>query len=308
MNVFANIGEMIGNTPLVELKNIEKKYALKAKIFAKAEFMNPAGSAKDRIALSMIRRAEKEGMLKSGGCVIEPTSGNTGIGIAAICASRGYRAIIVMPDSMSEERRKLIRAFGAELVLTEGKLGMNGAVERAEQLKREISGSIIAGQFINPANPQAHYETTGPEIWRDTDGKIDFLVAGVGSGGTISGAGKYLKERSGAVRVVAVEPFESPLLSEGKAGPHGIQGIGANFVPEALDRSVIDEIICVKSSDAMEYGREICRSEGLLCGISSGAALKAAVEIALRSENAGKNIVAVMPDTGERYLSSEMFS
>lgn len=307
MKIAGDITAMIGNTPLVELKRIEKKYALRARIFAKAECMNPIGSAKDRIALNMILQAEKDGLLGEGGTVIEPTSGNTGIAIAAICAARGYRAIIVMPDSMSVERQKLIRAFGAELVLTEGKKGVSGAVEKAEQLKREIKGSIIAGQFVNPANPTAHYNTTGPEIWRDTDGAVDIFVAGVGSGGTISGTGKYLKEQKAQVRVVAVEPFESPLLSCGTAGPHGIQGIGANFVPKALDRSVIDEILPVKTEDAMEFGREIARCEGLLCGISSGAALKAAVEVASRDENAGKNVVVVLPDTGERYLSSKMF-
>ncbi|MBQ3575382.1 MAG: cysteine synthase A [Clostridia bacterium] len=307
MHIAGDITSMIGNTPLVELGNIEKKYALRAKLFAKCEFMNPVGSAKDRIALNMIARAEENGLLPPGGTVIEPTSGNTGIGIAAICAAKGYKAIIIMPDSMSVERCRLIRAFGAQLILTEGKLGMNGAVAKAEELKNSIPGSIIAGQFVNPANPEAHYLTTGPEIWRDTDGKIDIFVAGVGSGGTISGTGKYLKEKNADIRIAAVEPFESPLLSEGKAGPHGIQGIGANFVPEALDKSVIDEVITVKSADAMECGREIARTEGLLCGISSGAALKAAVELASRDENAGKNIVVVLPDTGERYLSSEMF-
>ena len=307
MNIACDITAMIGNTPLVELKNIEKKYKLKANIFAKCEFMNPAGSAKDRIAMNMILQAEKDGLLPPGGTVIEPTSGNTGIGIAAICAAKGYKAIIIMPDTMSIERCRLIKAYGAELILTDGKLGMNGAVAKAEELKNSIPGSIIAGQFVNPANPQAHYLTTGPEIWRDTDGKVDIFVAGVGSGGTVSGTGKYLKEQNKNIRVAAVEPFESPLLSEGKAGPHGIQGIGANFVPEALDRSVIDEVITVKSAEAMEYGREIARNEGLLCGISSGAALKAAVELASRDENAGKNIVVVLPDTGERYLSSEMF-
>ena len=269
--------------------------------------MNPVGSAKDRIAMNMIARAEENGLLPPGGTVIEPTSGNTGIGIAAICAAKGYRAVIIMPDTMSIERCRLIKAFGAELILTDGKLGMNAAVAKAEELKSSIPGSIIAGQFVNPANPEAHYLTTGPEIWRDTDGNVDFLVSGVGSGGTISGTGRFLKEKNEKIRVVAVEPFESPLLSEGKAGPHGIQGIGANFVPEALDRSVIDEVITVKSKEAMEYGREIARNEGLLCGISSGAALKAAVELASRDENAGKNIVVLLPDTGERYLSSEMF-
>jgi len=307
MHIAGDITAMIGNTPLVELKNIEKKYKLQAKLFAKCEFMNPVGSAKDRIALNMIVRAEESGLLPPGGTVIEPTSGNTGIGIAAICAARGYKAIIIMPDTMSVERCRLIKAFGAELILTDGKLGMNGAVEKAQELKDSIPGSIIAGQFVNPANPEAHYLTTGPEIWRDTDGKIDIFVAGVGSGGTISGTGRYLKEKKANIRIAAVEPFESPLLSTGKAGPHGIQGIGANFVPEALDQSVIDEIITVKSAEAMEYGREIARNEGLLCGISSGAALKAAVELASRDENAGKNIVVVLPDTGERYLSSEMF-
>ena len=307
MHIAGDITAMIGNTPLVELKNIKKKYALKANIYAKCEFMNPAGSAKDRIALNMIARAEENGLLPPGGTVIEPTSGNTGIGIAAICAAKGYKAVIIMPDSMSVERCRLIKAYGAELILTDGKLGMNGAVAKAQELKNSIPGSIIAGQFVNPANPEAHYLTTGPEIWRDTDGKVDFLVSGVGSGGTISGSGRFLKEKNENIRVVAVEPFESPLLSEGVVGPHGIQGIGANFVPDALDRSVIDEVIAVKSAEAMQYGREIARSEGLLCGISSGAALKAAVEIASKDENAGKNIVVVLPDTGERYLSSEMF-
>lgn len=307
MNIKENIGQLIGNTPVVELKNIEKKYNLKGRIAAKLEMANPAGSAKDRIALGMIEAAEQSGALQAGGTVIEPTSGNTGIGIAAICAARGYKAIIIMPNSMSIERCRLIRAYGAQLILTPGELGMKGAVDLAEKMQAEMPGSIIAGQFSNPANPAAHYKTTGPELWRDTDGQLAALVAGVGTGGTISGAGRYLKEQNGEIRLIGVEPMESPLLTKGEAGPHGVQGIGANFVPENLDRALLDEIIPVKTEDAYAMGRELAACEGLLCGISSGAALCAAVELAKRDEFAGKLIAVVLPDTGERYLSSDMF-
>lgn len=307
MKIKENISQLIGGTPLVRLKNIEKEYGLQACILAKLEANNPAGSAKDRIALEMIDAAEAAGLLPPGGTVIEPTSGNTGIGIAAICASRGYRAVIIMPNTMSVERCRLIKAYGAELILTPGEAGMQGAVDMAEQMHKNLPGSIIAGQFVNPANPAAHYKTTGPEIWSDTDGQVDALVAGVGSGGTISGAGKYLKEKNADVRVIAVEPADSPLISEGRAASHGIQGIGANFIPKNLDRAVLDEVICVDTRDAYECGRMLASKEGLLCGISSGAALSAAVEMAKREEYRNKNIVVILPDTGERYLSSEMF-
>ena len=307
MKIYESMPEVIGGTPLVELKNIEKKFGLNARIVAKLESANPGGSAKDRIALEMIRAAEANGELKAGGTVIEPTSGNTGIGIAAICASMGYRAIIVMPDTMSVERCKLIRAYGAELVLTPGKLGMSGAVEEAERLHGEIENSIIAGQFVNPANWHAHYKTTAPEIWNDTDGEADILVAGIGSGGTITGCGRYLKEKKADFKVIGVEPFESPLLTKGVAGAHGIQGIGANFVPEVLDRAILDEVLPIRTEDAITTGRMLAKTEGLLCGISAGAALFAAIEAAKRAENAGKMIVVILPDTGERYLSSEMF-
>ena len=307
MKIFDSMTEIIGGTPLVELKNIEEKFSLNARIVAKLESANPGGSAKDRIALEMIRSAEASGELKAGGAVIEPTSGNTGIGIAAICAVLGYRAIIVMPDTMSIERCKLIRAYGAELVLTPGALGMSGAVAEAERLHAEIENSIIAGQFVNPANWKAHYKTTGPEIWNDTDGMADILVAGVGSGGTITGCGKYLKEKKVEFRVIGVEPFESPLLTKGVAGAHGIQGIGANFVPKVLDLRILDEVLPIRTEDAISTGRMLAKTEGLLCGISAGAALYAAIEAAKRVENAGKMIVVILPDTGERYLSSEMF-
>lgn len=307
MKIYESIREIIGGTPLVELKNIEREYDLSAKIVAKLESKNPGGSAKDRIALEMIRSAEESGTLKPGGTVIEPTSGNTGIGIAAICASLGYRAIIVMPNTMSVERCKLIRAYGAELVLTAGEFGMAGAVDTAKKLYSEIENSIIAGQFVNPANWKAHYKTTGPEIWKDTDGMADILVAGIGSGGTITGSGKYLKEKKDTFKVIGVEPAESPLITKGAAGPHGIQGIGANFIPDVLDREILDEVMPVRTKDSVQMGKKLARLEGLLCGISSGAALFAAVEAAKRSENAGKMIVVVLPDTGERYLSSEMF-
>ena len=307
MKIYKSMEELIGKTPIVELRNIEQQENLAARLLVKLEKTNPAGSVKDRVAKAMLDDAEAKGKLTKGGVIIEPTSGNTGIGLAAIGAARGYRVIIVMPDSMSIERRQLMTAYGAELVLTEGKLGMKGAVDKAEELKAQIPGSIIAGQFENPANPAAHRTYTGPEIWEDTDGKVDIFVAGVGTGGTVSGIGEYLKSRNKDIRIVAVEPSTSPLLSTGKAGPHRIQGIGANFVPENFNRDVVDEIITVTDEDAFTAGREIARKEGLLVGISSGAALHAAVELAKRRENYGKTIVALLPDTGERYLSSVMF-
>ena len=307
MKIYKSMEELIGKTPIVELRNIEQQENLAARLLVKLEKTNPAGSVKDRVAKAMLDDAEAKGKLTKGGVIIEPTSGNTGIGLAAIGAARGYRVIIVMPDSMSIERRQLMTAYGAELVLTEGKLGMKGAVDKAEELKAQIPGSIIAGQFENPANPAAHRTYTGPEIWEDTDGKVDIFVAGVGTGGTVSGIGEYLKSRNKDIRIVAVEPATSPLLSTGKAGPHRIQGIGANFVPENFNRDVVDEIITVTDEDAFKAGREIARKEGLLVGISSGAALHAAVELAKRRENYGKTIVALLPDTGERYLSSVMF-
>lgn len=307
MKIYKSMEELIGKTPIVELRNIEQQENLAARLLVKLEKTNPAGSVKDRVAKAMLDDAEAKGKLTKGGVIIEPTSGNTGIGLAAIGAARGYRVIIVMPDSMSIERRQLMTAYGAELVLTEGKLGMKGAVDKAEELKAQIPGSIIAGQFENPANPAAHRTYTGPEIWEDTDGKVDIFVAGVGTGGTVSGTGEYLKSRNKDIRIVAVEPATSPLLSTGKAGPHRIQGIGANFVPENFNRDVVDEIITVTDEDAFTAGREIARKEGLLVGISSGAALHAAVELAKRRENYGKTIVALLPDTGERYLSSVMF-
>ena len=307
MKIYKSMEELIGKTPIVELRNIEQQENLAARLLVKLEKTNPAGSVKDRVAKAMLDDAEAKGKLTKGGVIIEPTSGNTGIGLAAIGAARGYRVIIVMPDSMSIERRQLMTAYGAELVLTEGKLGMKGAVDKAEELKAQIPGSIIAGQFENPANPAAHRTYTGPEIWEDTDGKVDIFVAGVGTGGTVSGIGEYLKSRNKDIRIVAAEPATSPLLSTGKAGPHRIQGIGANFVPENFNRDVVDEIITVTDEDAFKAGREIARKEGLLVGISSGAALHAAVELAKRRENYGKTIVALLPDTGERYLSSVMF-
>ena len=307
MKIYKSMEELIGKTPIVELRNIEQQENLAARLLVKLEKANPAGSVKDRVAKAMLDDAEAKGKLTKGGVIIEPTSGNTGIGLAAIGAARGYRVIIVMPDSMSIERRQLMTAYGAELVLTEGKLGMKGAVDKAEELKAQIPGSIIAGQFENPANPAAHRTYTGPEIREDTDGKVDIFVAGVGTGGTVSGIGEYLKSRNKDIRIVAVEPATSPLLSTGKAGPHRIQGIGANFVPENFNRDVVDEIITVTDEDAFTAGREIARKEGLLVGISSGAALHAAVELAKRRENYGKTIVALLPDTGERYLSSVMF-
>lgn len=307
MTLYRSIDETIGNTPLVELRNIERELGLKARIFAKVEFFNPAGSVKDRIAKAMLDDMEASGKIGKDAVIIEPTSGNTGIGLSSVAAARGYRTIIVMPETMSVERRKLMKAYGAELVLTKGSEGMKGAVNKAEELLKEIPGSVIPGQFVNPSNPRIHFETTGPEIYKDLDGKVDVLVAGVGTGGTISGIGKFLKSKNPKTEVVAVEPARSPLLSEGKAGPHGIQGIGANFVPDVLDREVYDRIIKVSDDDAYNGGRLIGRKEGILVGISSGAALSAAIELAKDPAYAGKNIVAIMPDTGERYLSTPMF-
>ncbi len=305
--IYNSAAELVGGTPLLELKRTEEKYGLKAKIFAKLEYFNPAGSVKDRIAKHMIETAEKSGALKKGATIIEPTSGNTGIGIAAIGVAKGYKVVIVMPDSMSVERRKLIKAYGAEIVLTEGAKGMKGAIAKAEEIAKEVGGFVM-GQFVNPANPAAHYATTGPEIYADTDGKVDVFVAGVGTGGTISGTGKYLKEKIDGVKVVAVEPASSPVLSKGVAGAHKIQGIGAGFVPDTLDTSVYDEIITVEDDDAFVYGRALCAQEGILVGISSGAALKAAITVAERPENEGKNVVVLFPDSGDRYLSGPLFS
>ena len=307
-SIYTSADQLIGHTPLLELKGIEKELGLKARILAKLEYFNPAGSVKDRIAKAMIDEAEAQGLLGLGSVIIEPTSGNTGIGLAAVAAARGYRIIIVMPDTMSVERRQLMRAYGAELVLTEGAKGMKGAIAKAEELAREIPHSFIPGQFVNPANPAAHRATTGPEIWADTDGQVDFFVAGVGTGGTITGVGEYLKEQKPGVKIVAVEPKDSPVLSEGKAGPHKIQGIGAGFVPQVLNTAVYDEIIPVSNEDAFATGRLIGRREGVLVGISSGAATFAAIELARREENAGKTIVVLLPDTGDRYLSTPMFA
>jgi len=305
--IYTSADQLIGKTPLLELTHMEEKLALPAKVLAKLEYFNPAGSAKDRVALSMIRDAEERGILKAGSTIIEPTSGNTGIGLACVAAAQGYRTIIVMPDSMSAERQLLMGAYGAELVLTPGKLGMSGAIAKAEELAKEIPGSFIPDQFGNPANAKAHYETTGPEIWADTDGDVDIFVAGVGTGGTITGVGRYLKEKNPAVRIVAVEPADSPLLSGGKAGPHGLQGIGANFVPAVLDTTVYDRIIPVTTAEAFEAARLLGKAEGVLVGISSGAALHAALKIAEEPENAGKRIVVLLPDTGDRYLSTDLF-
>jgi cysteine synthase A len=307
-NIKTSFAELIGHTPLLELKNLQAAYALKARILAKLESFNPAGSVKDRIASAMIADAEQSGRLKPGAVVIEPTSGNTGIGLAAVCAAKGYRLIIVMPETMSVERRQLMKAYGAELVLTEGAKGMKGAIAKADELAQETPGSFIPGQFINPANPAVHHATTGPEIWQDTDGAVDILVAGVGTGGTITGAGTYLKEQKPSVRVVAVEPKDSAVLSTGVPGSHKIQGIGAGFVPAVLNTGIYDEIIPVENADAFTAGRLIARKEGVLVGISSGAALFAALSLAIRPENAGKTIVVVLPDTGERYLSTALFA
>ena len=307
-NIYTSADQLIGHTPLLELTHIEKAHDLKAKLVAKLEYFNPAGSVKDRIAKAMIDDAEAKGLLKAGSVIIEPTSGNTGIGLASVAAARGYRIIIVMPETMSVERRQLMKAYGAELVLTEGAKGMKGAIAKADELAKEIPNSFVAGQFVNPANPKAHYETTGPEIWQDTDGKVDFFVAGVGTGGTITGVGKFLKEKNPAVKVVAVEPKTSAVLSTGVAGSHKIQGIGAGFVPDVLDTKIYDEIIPVDNDDAFAVGKEIGHREGVLVGSSSGAALWAAIELAKRPENEGKTIVVLLPDTGDRYLSTPLFS
>ena len=306
--IYTSADQLIGKTPLLELTHIEKAHDLKAKILAKLEYFNPAGSVKDRIAKAMIDDAEQKGLLREGSVIIEPTSGNTGIGLASVAAARGYRIIIVMPETMSVERRQLMKAYGAELVLTEGAKGMKGAIAKADELAKEIPNSFVPGQFVNPANPRAHFETTGPEIWEDTDGKVDYFVAGVGTGGTITGTGEFLKSKNPAVKVVAVEPKTSAVLSTGVAGPHKIQGIGAGFVPDVLDTKVYDEIIPVDNDDAFQTGKEFGRREGVLVGISSGAAVWAAIELAKRTENAGKTIVVLLPDTGDRYLSTPLFS
>ena len=305
--IYTSADQLIGRTPLLELTHMEEKLALPAKVLAKLEYFNPAGSAKDRVALSMIRDAEERGILKEGSTIIEPTSGNTGIGLACVAAARGYRTIIVMPDSMSAERQMLMGAYGAELVLTPGAQGMTGAIAKAEELAKEIPGSFIPDQFGNPANSKAHYETTGPEIWTDTDGNVDIFVAGVGTGGTITGTGRYLKEKKPDVQIVAVEPYDSPLLSGGKAGPHGLQGMGANFIPTVLDTTVYDRVIPVTTAQAFEAARLMGKMEGILVGISSGAALHAALELAKEPDNAGKTIVVLLPDTGDRYLSTDLF-
>ena len=308
MTIYKNVTELIGNTPVVELSNLEKEQGLKAQLLAKVEFFNPAGSVKDRIAKRMIEKAEEQGLLKEGATIIEPTSGNTGIGLASVCASKGYKAIFTMPETMSVERRNLLKAYGAKIVLTPGAQGMKGAIAKAKELQESTPNSLIPSQFTNLENPQAHYETTGPELWEQTDGKIDIFVAGVGTGGTISGTGKYLKEKNPNIKIVAVEPEGSPVLSQGKAGPHGIQGIGAGFVPDTLNTKIYDEIITVTNENAYNTGRAIAQKEGLLVGISSGASVYAAIQLVKRPENEGKRIVALMPDTGERYLSTPMFT
>ena len=307
MRIFKTASELIGRTPLMELSNIEKDEKLSANIFAKLELFNPAGSIKDRVAKAMIEDAEEKGILKEGSVIIEPTSGNTGIGLASVAAAKGYKLIITMPETMSVERRKLIASFGTELVLTDGSKGMNGAIEKAEELSREIPNSIVAGQFVNPANPKAHFDTTGPEIWEDTDGQVDILVAGVGTGGTITGIGEYLKSKNPDIKIVGIEPTDSPVLSGGKAGAHGLQGIGAGFIPEILNTEIIDEIITVSTNEAYEASRMMAKREGVLVGISSGAALHAALLLAEKPENKGKNIVVILPDTGDRYLSTDLF-
>ncbi len=305
--VYQNVTELIGHTPLLEVQNIESELGLKAKILVKLELFNPAGSVKDRIAKNMVVEAERQGILKNGGTIIEPTSGNTGIGLASIAASKGYRAIFTMPETMSIERRKLLQGYGAEIVLTDGKKGMAGAIAKAEELAEEIDGAVVLGQFINKANPAAHTVSTGPEIWEDTEGKVDIFVAGVGTGGTITGTGEYLKEQNPALKIVAVEPAASPVLSGGKPGPHGLQGIGAGFIPEILNTEIYDEIVQVENEEAYAASRMLAHKEGVLVGITSGAALHTAIELAKREENAGKTIVAILPDTGERYLSTPLF-
>ena len=307
-NIYQSAAQLIGRTPLLEIGNIAKHDGLKARVLVKLESRNPAGSAKDRVALSMIDDAESKGLLSPGATIIEPTSGNTGIGLCSVAAARGYHCIIVMPDSMSMERRLIMTAFGAELVLTPGSEGMSGCIAKAEELQRQIPGSIIAGQFVNPANPMAHYLTTGPEVWEDTDGNVDIFVAGIGTGGTISGTGKYLKEKNPGIRIIGAEPADSPLLTEGRSGAHGIQGIGANFVPEILDMSVIDRVVTVRTEDAYAAGRRMGREEGILVGISSGCALHVALDLAALEENEGKTIVALLPDSGERYLTTPMYA
>ena len=307
MKIYKNVCELVGGTPLVELPNLSAEKGVEAKVLAKLEFFNPAGSAKDRVGLNIIEDAEAKGLLSPGATIIEPTSGNTGIGLAAVAAAKGYRVVLTMPDTMSVERISLIKAYGAEVVLTDGALGMAGSVAKAEELKAQIPGSIIAGQFVNPANAEAHFKTTGPEIWEDTDGQIDIFVAGIGTGGTISGTGNFLKSKNKDVKVVGFEPAASPLITEGRSGAHGLQGIGANFIPEAYDRSVCDEVLIITDEEAYEMGRDLARKEGLLVGITSGAAVAAAFKAAARPENKGKVIVALLPDTGERYMSTPMF-
>ena len=307
-NIYTSAEQLIGRTPLLELSHIEKEYKLKAKIIAKLEYLNPAGSVKDRIAKAMIDEAENSGKLRTGSVIIEPTSGNTGIGLAAVAAARGYRIVIVMPETMSVERRQLMKAYGAELVLTDGRKGMKGAIEKAEELAKEISDSFLVGQFVNPANPKIHRETTGPEIWKDTDGEVDLFIAGVGTGGTLTGVGEYLKSQNPDVKIVALEPASSPVLSTGKGGPHKIQGIGAGFVPDVLNTTVYDEIFTVENDDAFATGKLLAKKEGILVGISSGAALYGAIELAKRPENKGKTIVALLPDTGDRYYSTPLFT
>ncbi len=307
-NIYTSADQLIGGTPLLELTHIQKELGLKARILAKLEYLNPAGSVKDRVAKAMIDDAERQGRLNAQSVIIEPTSGNTGIGLASVAAARGYRIIIVMPETMSVERRQLMKAYGAELVLTDGTKGMKGAIEEAERLEKETPGGIVMGQFVNPSNPKAHFETTGPEIYRDTEGKVDIFVAGVGTGGTLSGVGRYLKSKDPKVQIVAVEPADSPVLSKGEAGSHKIQGIGAGFVPDVLDTHIYSQVIGVENDDAFKYGRLVGKKEGILVGISSGAAVCAAVELAKREENAGKTIVTLLPDTGDRYLSTELFA
>ena len=306
--IFKSVTELIGKTPLIELTNIERKYSLSARVIAKLEYFNPAGSVKDRVAKEMIEDAERRGVLKDGSTIIEPTSGNTGIGLAAVASAKGYKTVLTMPETMSVERRNLLKAYGAQIVLTDGSKGMSGAIERANELKDEIDGAVILGQFVNPSNPEAHFKTTGPEIWEDTDGEVDIFVAGVGTGGTLSGTGKFLKSKNKEIKVVAVEPESSPVLSEGKGGAHKIQGIGAGFVPETLDTNLYDEVIKVSDEDAFKTANEIVKNEGILVGISSGAALCAALELAKRPENKDKTIVALLPDTGERYLSTGIYN